>query len=61
MGNGAAYLHLLQTLRPGSIRPEKINNSPSTAYEIINNLKLLSVAFGKLQLPYTIEVAIRNI
>jgi hypothetical protein len=56
LGNGAAYLLLLSSLRPGSIRSEKIIKYPSNHHECMHNLRLLAAGFEKLQLHYKLDV-----
>ena len=56
LGSGAAYLHLLQVLRPGVVRPERIINDPQNHYEATTNLKLLASAFERLNLQHCFEV-----
>jgi hypothetical protein len=48
LGNGAAFLLLLNHLKAGSVRGDKIIKNPVAGHEISSNLKMLSGAFDKL-------------
>ena len=54
LGNGVAYLMLLDRLRPGCVKTDKIIKQPKNYNEIMLNLKQLSNAFDKLNLQFRI-------
>lgn len=60
LGNGAAYLVLLASLRPGALRNDKIIKHPANHHEALHNLKLLATAMEKLHMPFKIEVPLHQ-
>jgi hypothetical protein len=51
-----AYVVLVDALRPGSIRAEKMIKYPANHHEYFHNLKMVAAAFERLHLQIPIDV-----
>jgi hypothetical protein len=58
LGNGVAFLLVLNYLKPASVRFDKINKHPISNHDSTNNLNMLAAAFIKLKFNFTVEVTL---
>ena len=56
LGNGVAFLQLMNIVYPNCIKANKINFNANLDYENIANFKLLAAAFAEKSIKYCVDV-----